>query len=398
MQRHLLDPPGTLPVARVVGRLCGVQAQVASSAELAVGVRRKASRPGEVGRALSEGRLIKTWAMRGALHLLSPEDGGAFLSLMAADRLWRSWQRYFGMTTRQTVVLRRAIHKALEGGPLTRVELAEAVSAQRGLGHVREALRSSWGELLKPLAWQGGVCFGPSRGTRATFTLPEAASSRWNGIADADEAAPVAIAAYFRAYAPANFDALSAWLAGSVDKRQLRTWFGAFGEQLCEVEVDGEPAYVLAEDLDELASTRSTRAVRLLPGFDQYVLGPGTADGHVVPAARRAAVSRQAGRISPVVVAGGVVSGTWTLDHDRVRVAWFREAGRPRGTRWRRRSRGSPRSLIVTSRQRSAPRSGAGGRSVSQGPRVLPRHRAVVASAGSVAVGPEPLPIPASPL
>ena len=69
--------------------------------------------------------------------------------------------------------------------------------------------------------------------------------------------------------------------------------------------------------------------MRLLPGFDQYVLGPGTADGHVVPTARRAAVSRQAGWISPVVVAGGVVSGTWELDGDQVRVAWFGEAGKP---------------------------------------------------------------------
>ena len=184
MQRHLLDPPGTLPVARVVDRLCGVQAQVASSAELAVRVRQKASRPGEVGRALSEGRLVKTWAMRGALHLLSPEEGGAFLSLMAADRLWRRWQRYFGMTTRQMDVLRRAIRNALEGEPLTRVELAEAVIAQRGLGRVGEALRSSYGELLKPLAWQGDLCFGPSRDTRVTFTRPEAASARWNGPAE----------------------------------------------------------------------------------------------------------------------------------------------------------------------------------------------------------------------
>src|SRR5687768_7966731 len=105
MQRHLLDPLGTLPVARVVDRLCGVQAQVTSSAELAVRVRRKASRPGEVARALSEGRLIKTWAMRGALHLLSPEEGGAFLSLLAADRLWASWQRYFGVTARRMDLL-----------------------------------------------------------------------------------------------------------------------------------------------------------------------------------------------------------------------------------------------------------------------------------------------------
>jgi len=28
------------------------------------------------------------------------------------------------------------------------------------------------------------------------------------------------------------------------------------------------------------------------------------------------------------VVAGGVVCGTWELDDDRVRVAWFSEAGR----------------------------------------------------------------------
>ena len=104
MQRHLLDPIGTVPVARVVRRLCGVQAQVASSAELAVRVRRQASRPGEVARALSQGRLIKTWAMRGTLHLLTPEEAGFFLALMASGRSWErpSWQRYFGVTPKQT--------------------------------------------------------------------------------------------------------------------------------------------------------------------------------------------------------------------------------------------------------------------------------------------------------
>jgi hypothetical protein len=31
----------------------------------------------------------------------------------------------------------------------------------------------------------------------------------------------------------------------------------------------------------------------------------------------------------PVVVAGGIVSGSWELDGDWVRVAWFRETGAP---------------------------------------------------------------------
>jgi hypothetical protein len=332
MQRHLLDPVGRLPVPAVVRRLCGVQAQVASSAELAVRVRREASRPGEVGRALSEGRLIKTWAMRGTLHLLDPQAGGAFLSLIAAGRPWErpSWQRYFGVTTETMDVLRRAAREVLDGGVLTRDELVAAVIARRGLGHVGQALRSGWGTLLKPLAWQGDLCFGPSRGNRVTFMRPADASSRWSGVPDPDEAAPDAIAAYVGAYGPATVDAFGNWLAGGwFGKRRLRTWFDALGDRLAEVEVDGERAFVLAEDLDELASARPTRAVRLLPGFDQYVLGPGTGDGHVVPAARRAAVSKQSGWISPVVVAGGVVGGIWELDGDEVRVAWFGEAGRP---------------------------------------------------------------------
>ena len=332
MRRHLLDPIGRLSVADVVGRLCGVQTQVASSAELAVRVRREHSRPGEVDRALRDGRLIKTWAMRGTLHLLTPEAGGNFLSIIAAGRSWErpSWQRYFGVTPKQVEALRGAARDALESGPLTRDELVTAIVARRGLGHVGEALRSGWGTLLKPLAWQGDLCFGPSRGNRVTFMRPQHASARWRDLPDPDDAAPPAIRDYLRAYGPATVDAFGGWLAGGwFGKRQLRAWFGALDHQLAEVDVDGTRRYVLAEDLAELVATRPIPAVRLLPGFDQYVLGPGTGDGHVVPAARRAAVSRQSGWISPVVVAGGVVRGTWELDGDEARIAWFEESGRP---------------------------------------------------------------------
>ena len=88
MRRQLLDPIGTLPAVEVVRRLGGVQAQVASSADLAIRVRSTDALSGEVSRALSEGSLIRTWAMRGALHLLTPEEGGAFLSLMADAKTW----------------------------------------------------------------------------------------------------------------------------------------------------------------------------------------------------------------------------------------------------------------------------------------------------------------------
>jgi hypothetical protein len=336
MRRQLLDPVGTSSVPDVVRRLCGVQAQVASSAELAIRVRRASSRPGEVTRALAEGRLIKTWAMRGTLHLLNPKDAGALLTLMASGRSWElpSWERYFGMTSKLWDTLRPAVREALEGTTLSREELIAAIVAQRGLGHLGDALRSGWGTLLKPLAWQGDLCFGPNRGNRVTFMRPEAASSRWTGVLEPDEAAPIVIAAYLRAYGPATITNFRNWLSrGRVSARQIRTWFAALGDRLAEIDVDGERTYVLAEDLDEIAAARPTAAVRLLPGFDQYVLGPGTEDAHVLPSKRRTAVSRQSGWIAPIVVAGGVVKGTWEVDGENLRVGWFKEAGRPPRTR-----------------------------------------------------------------
>jgi len=100
MRRHLLDPVGTESVAGVVRRLGAVPAQPDASAELAIRTRRQRSRSGEVARALAEGRIIKTFAFRGATHLLTPEDGGAYLALRAASRMWElpSWQSYYELT------------------------------------------------------------------------------------------------------------------------------------------------------------------------------------------------------------------------------------------------------------------------------------------------------------
>jgi hypothetical protein len=89
--------------------------------------------------------------------------------------------------------------------------------------------------------------------------------------------------------------------------------------ELVAVDVDGETAYVVSEDVDALMATRPTEAVRFLPGHDPWVMGPGTKDQHVVPPAHRTPVTRKAN----LVIAGGVVSGTWSRKRDEVEVTWF---------------------------------------------------------------------------
>ena len=100
LERQLLDPVGSIAVDGVVRRLGAVQAQVQSSADLGIRVRRASSRPGDVDDALADGRLIKTWAVRGSLHLVTPDLGAALLSVIAKNRPWArpAWDSYFGMT------------------------------------------------------------------------------------------------------------------------------------------------------------------------------------------------------------------------------------------------------------------------------------------------------------
>jgi hypothetical protein len=332
LERQLLEPVGRCSVVEVVSRLGGVQAQVASSAELAVRVRRATSEFGDVDAAMADGRLIKTWAMRGTLHLLTTDSAAALLSLISGARPWErpAWDRYFNMNAERWQAFRDAVGDALDGATLTRDELIEAIVSRPGLDHVGEGLRSSWGTMLKPLAWQGELCFGPNRGSRVTFRRPADASPRWAGLLSPEEAAPAVVATYFGTYGPATFEAFNHWIGGGwLRKRELRRMVGDHAGGLAEVDVDGDRAYVPAEHVDSLAAARPTRSVRLLPGFDAWILGPGSGDPHVVPQRRRAAVSRQAGWISPVVVAGGVVAGTWQLDGDRVAISWFGETGRP---------------------------------------------------------------------
>jgi Winged helix DNA-binding domain len=330
MRRQLLDAPGALAAADVVRRLAGVQAQVASAAELAVATRRTEPESAAVERALADGDLLRTWAMRGTLHLLPPETAGAFLALVGAARPWEkgSWQRAFGLSPAEVTTLGEAVTEALDSRVLTREELVTEAVDRTGAPHIAEQLRSGWGAVLKPLAWQGLLCHGPPQGNRVTFVRPDKLPG-WRGVPEPGEAAATVIPAYLSAYGPATPATFDAWLTrGTSRKAALRGWFEGLGDALVEVDVEGTRAYLRAVDADELADTSPTATVRLLPGFDQYVLGPGTGAAEIVDPARRPMVSKAAGWIAPVVVAAGRVAGVWEVSGEQLAVTLFREAGR----------------------------------------------------------------------
>ena len=327
MRRQLLDPVGTGSVIDVVERLGAVPAWPDPAMELAVGTRRTGGRSGDASRALAANEVVKVYAFRGATHLMTPRDAGAYLAVRASSRMWElpSWVSFYGLAPEDWPRFREYVRNALAAGPLTLSELTAALGRSTRYRHLRGIIDAGNETLIKPLTWQGDLGLTTSRDGEMTFTRLDGVPG-WSGIPDLDEAGPAVIAAYLHTYGPAHPDRVHAWVGQGLGARRpaVTRWLGLLDDRLETVSIEGDPALVLRDDLDDLGTASASTAVRLLPGRDPWVMAPGTADPRVVPPERREVVSRSGN----LVVSRGVLAGTWSVRAERLEVRWFEESGR----------------------------------------------------------------------
>jgi hypothetical protein len=287
-----------------------------SSAELTLWARVEGVERHDVQRALWEDRtLVKTWAMRGTLHLLPAGELSLWHAALGTSRRYlrsASWQKFFGITLDELDRLTEAVAVALDGRVITREELAREVGRLMGSAAFgAKVAESSWGTILRPAAFTGYLCFGPSLGQRVRFTHPHTWLAAPPPPVD-PESVPAAVARrYLAAYGPATHRDFGRWWNGSGGVSTARQWIAALGDEAAPVDLDGTPAWVLAAHVRELREAAPLHSVRLLPGFDQYVVAASAHAEHLLPGDFRRRVYRPQGWISPVLLVNGRMEGTW---------------------------------------------------------------------------------------
>ena len=318
-------------VAEVVRAVLGLQAQDTPASRLAVRPRSTGLDEAAVRRACNQDRsVVRTWAMRGTLHLVAAEDAGWLVGLLgpvfaAADRRRRL---QLGLDDGLCERALEALPALLYTSPLPRADGVRGLAAG-GVGVDPEG--KSPAHLVAYAALRGLVCRGPDLdGDQASYVLLE----DWVGAtraSDPDDALAELARRYLGGHGPAGPEDLAAW-SGLPVGRARRAFELAAGE-LREVEWDGRRLWTPAG-----ATTPRSRAgepvVRLLGRFDDYLLGWRDRDLILDPAfARR--IQAGGGWIHPAVVADGRVAGTWRARRtgDRLEVTVEPFAGRlPRGT------------------------------------------------------------------
>lgn len=299
----------------VVGELGGVQAQLMSSAELTLWARIENLEPEAVQHALWEERsLVKTWAMRGTLHLLPASELQLWQVVPSLDRryLRPSWLRYFGLSSEELEQLIAAVAQALDGRPLSREELVDEVSRLLGSKELGGKLRHSWGMTLKPAAFRCLLCFAPSAGQNVRFTRPDRWLGNWQQV-EADHAEREVTRRFLAAYGPTSREAYALWFG--IPLSRAGALFRSLGEEVTPVDVEGAPTWALTSQLEDIAEARPPGSVRLLPAFDQYVIAASRHALNFLPGPFRDRIYRPQGWLSPVLLVDGRMDGVWK--HER---------------------------------------------------------------------------------
>lgn len=288
-----------------VSRLLAMQAQDYYGALWAVGLRTQGANEADVARAIDQGRLVRTWPMRGTLHLLAAEDvrwmmalTGARASALNAGRL----QRQYGLDAATMKRCRRIAEKTLRDGPVTRAVLYAALQ-KAGIDSVDSHGINIPYQILGQLSQQALLCGGPRAGKQPTFVWLDA----WLPPAEPlprEEALAALAARYFASRGPATAQDL-AWWSG-LTLKDVQAAIAAAGARIASQTIDGI-AYWSANDAP--APDVDGRQVHLLPSFDEYLVAYKDRSLALDPAFGRQVIGAN-GLFNPSLVSDGRVVAT----------------------------------------------------------------------------------------
>jgi len=302
---QLLHRPATARHPADVARaICGAQAQDPSAGRLAFRARSAHLRAVEVDRARTEERsLLRTWAMRGTMHLIATEDAAWLVPLFeqtfAENSTRRLLQLGIDLPTQERAL--REVRKALEAdGPLTRGDLVERLALKKIV------LDSSTRLHLFRLAIARGIaCLGPDAGSQTCLVF----APDWLGQRPRHrrEAALRELARrYLRAFGPATEADFAGWAGLGV--REIRSGLAGIGSELIEARMGDRTAWTLKGAVRR----PRRRIVRLLPAWDTYLMGHRDREFIAEPARWRR-IMPGGGLLRPAIVVDGVAAGTWRL-------------------------------------------------------------------------------------
>jgi hypothetical protein len=306
LAQRLAGPRWSSP-AQAVARLGAAQAQDLPGALTSIALRTHRRAHDEVVDALNSGHIVRSWPMRGTLHLVAAEDLGWLLSLTSARMLSSAAGRRasLGITDQVLDDARAlAIEAVRAGTPLRRQELFAHWREANLLAHSQTAIH-----LLGRLCQEATLVLGPLSG-REQLIVEYVDWVRTPRQLAGEQALAELARRFISSHGPVTSTDFARW--SSLTRTAARAGFAAVQAEFEAVTANGAEQ-LMDPSLPELLRTYRGDAERLLllPGFDEFILGYADRSFTVPPAHSGQIVPGNNGMFRPTIISAGQVIGTW---------------------------------------------------------------------------------------
>jgi hypothetical protein len=287
---------------QVVASLGGMQGQDYSGVKWSIGLRLPSATDADVERVINEGRIVRTWPMRGTLHFVAAADVRWILSLTSPKNIAGSLRRREALELDDKTLARcrKIFSKTLQGGKQKSRE--EMYAALESADISTEGQRGY--HILWSAALHGLICFAATSGKEQTFALLD----EWVAPAKEktrDEALAELALRYFTSRGPVTIQDFIWW--SGLSAAEARAGLEPIKANLAQEVFDGK-TYWMPSDISFPKEEESAFA---LPGFDEYLLGYKDRSA-VLDAEHAEKICPGAnGVFFPTIVINGRVVGTW---------------------------------------------------------------------------------------
>ncbi len=292
----------------------GIQAQLTPAMMLALRARVSGLTISDIETAIADDRsLVRSWAMRGTLHLLAVDDVRWIVGLLGPIFSAKDKRRrlQLGIDDDLSAAGLKAIRAILHhSDPLNRHELLDKL-----IEHDVDIHRKGQAliHLIAQAALEGIICLGPDRENgKSTYVLLDNWVKQGKAMPE-DKALTELARRYLIGYGPVDVKDFAAWSGLPLTDAKKGWKQLQDADELVEVRVEDRTLWSLAEQTTSLSkSEHSETVVRLLPAFDTYVLGYADRDYLVRPEHQREVF--HGGQTVPVVLVNGLAVGVWRYD------------------------------------------------------------------------------------
>lgn len=302
LYNQLIAHPRFTQPEQVVAWLGGMQGQDYPGAKWSVALRLPDATDADVVRAIDAGKIIRTWPMRGTLHLVTAQDVRWMLMLTSPKNIAGSASRRNNLELDDKTLARcrEVFSKALQGGKQLSRDGMYAALAQAKIS--TEGQRGY--HILWSCALHGLICLAATGDKEQNFALLEEWVAPTQEKTREEALAELALR-YFSSRGPATLQDFIWW--SGLSAAEARLGLDAIKSSLVQVAV-GKLNYWLPADTNMPQDIPNAFA---LPGFDEYLLG--YKDRSVVLDAEHAEKVCPGGNgmFASTVIIDGRVVGTW---------------------------------------------------------------------------------------